>query len=261
MKLRCPVCHTSNSLEAYASDEAGRELLGLLASTGTMMRPLVHYLGLFRPAQRDLSHARALKLMRELLDLNTDPQQLATALTDTVESIRQKQQAGEVRPLKNHNYLMRVLETVAINPVGPVLDNQQVQKPRGKRAQAMVALKEWAGEDWLRTEIAEGLMTLIAFGREGAPAADTITVTANLWEAWLHDRGINIKEADHRRIQIGFKELINNFDKWPEPKDLLPRLPRRPERYKLDAPVPIDDIAKGKDFFHSMGEGNYESGN
>lgn len=262
MKLRCPVCHTSNSLEAYASDEAGRELLGLLASTGTLMRPMVHYLGLFRPSERDLSHARALKLMRELLDISADQQQLATALTETVESIRQKQQAGEVRPLKNHNYLKRVLESVGVNPcVHPLEPAEQSQQPRGKRKQAMIALQKWAGEDWLRTEIANGLIALLALGRDGAPAADTIIATASLWETLLNDQGITIEQIDRKRIHLGFKDLLNKFDAWPEPKDLLPRMPKRPYRDALDEPPQADDLVKGQSFFHSMSEGKYESDN
>jgi hypothetical protein len=257
MKLRCPVCHTSNSLEAYVSDDAGRELLGLLASTGNLMRPLVHCLGLFRPAQRDLSHARAIKLLRDLLDLHADPARLAQALTETVESIRAKQQAGEIRPLKNHNYLKRVLESVAIDPAGPLLEQPQGQPSRGKRAQGMIALQAWAGDDWLRIEICNGLMALLAAGRDGAPAADTIVVTASLWETLLRNAGITIEQIDRRRIQIGFNDLLNKYDKWPEPKDLLPRMPRRPHRESLDAPIPADDIAKGRDFFRSMSEGEY----
>ena len=84
MKLRCPVCHASNSLEAFTADDAGRELLVLLASTGPLFRPLVAYLGLFRPASRDLSHDRALRLAREVVDLGADPRAMAAALAEPV---------------------------------------------------------------------------------------------------------------------------------------------------------------------------------
>jgi phage gp16-like protein len=36
MKLRCPSCHASNSLEAFTADDAGRELLRLLANSGPL---------------------------------------------------------------------------------------------------------------------------------------------------------------------------------------------------------------------------------
>ena len=105
---RCPVCHSQISLEAVCQDEAGRELLGLLANLpGEASRALVQYLGLFRPEKRDLSNDRALRLAREVLALCADSLRLSAAMSETVEAIRAK--SGAV-PMKNHNYLKRVLE-------------------------------------------------------------------------------------------------------------------------------------------------------
>ena len=105
---RCPVCHSQISLEAVCQDEAGRELLGLLANLpGEASRALVQYLGLFRPEKRDLSNDRALRLAREVLALCADSLRLSAAMIETVEAIRAK--SGAV-PMKNHNYLRRVLE-------------------------------------------------------------------------------------------------------------------------------------------------------
>lgn len=105
---RCPVCHSQISLEAVCQDEAGRELLGILANLpGEASRALVQYLGLFRPEKRDLSNDRALRLAREVLALCADSLRLSAAMSETVEAIRAK--SGAV-PMKNHNYLKRVLE-------------------------------------------------------------------------------------------------------------------------------------------------------
>lgn len=105
---RCPVCHSQISLEAVCQDEAGRELLGVLANLpGEASRALVQYLGLFRPEKRDLSNDRALRLAREALALCADSLRLSAAMAETVEAIRAK--SGAV-PMKNHNYLRRVLE-------------------------------------------------------------------------------------------------------------------------------------------------------
>ena len=105
---RCPVCHSQISLEAVCQDEAGRELLGVLANLpGEASRALVQYLGLFRPEKRDLSNDRALRLAREVLALAPDCLRLSAAMSETVEAIRAK--SGAV-PMKNHNYLRRVLE-------------------------------------------------------------------------------------------------------------------------------------------------------
>ena len=149
MKLRCPVCHASNSLEAFTADDAGRELLVLLASTGPLFRPLVAYLGLFRPASRDLSHDRALRLAREVVDLGADPRAMAAALADTVEAMRAKRDGGQVKPLTNHNYLRKVLETVAGAPPAVGAQHaaplqQQPAAPRSKRAQGIASLEDWS---------------------------------------------------------------------------------------------------------------------
>ena len=104
---RCPVCHSHISVEPIVQDDAGRELLGLLATLDAdLARPLVAYLGLFRPEKQDLRNVRALQLARDVLALSAPGPRLAQALTETVESLRAK--AGT--PLKNHNYLRRVLD-------------------------------------------------------------------------------------------------------------------------------------------------------
>lgn len=159
MKLRCPCCHASNSLEAFTADDAGRELLVLLAGTGPLFRPLVAYLGMFRPANRDLSHDRALRLAREVVDLGADPRAMAAALAETVEAMRAKRDAGQIKPLTNHNYLKKVLETVGATcrvalepgemanpgrPDGSPLQRQQPAAPRSKRAQGIAALEDWS---------------------------------------------------------------------------------------------------------------------
>lgn len=109
MNLHCPCCHARFPFEAALEDEAGRELLGLLAQVpGPLVRPLVGYLGLFRAHTRALSWDRALRLAQEALALTPDRVLLAEALAETVEAIRAK---GETRPLANHNYLRRVLES------------------------------------------------------------------------------------------------------------------------------------------------------
>ena len=109
---RCPVCHSRISLEQLCQDEAGRELLALLAKLDSLSgTAVVSYIGLFRSAKRDLTNDRALKLTQETLAL-AEPNWLIPALQETVESIRVKRQQGQVQPLTNHNYLKRVLSTV-----------------------------------------------------------------------------------------------------------------------------------------------------
>ena len=99
MKLcRCPVCHSDIHLDQLLEDEAGREILGLLTELKYgVARPLVSYIALFRPDKSALSNSRAVKLMREVLDLF--PVQ------------KKRRESRNLAPLNNHRYLMQVMET------------------------------------------------------------------------------------------------------------------------------------------------------
>jgi hypothetical protein len=112
MKIRCPACGAEFSIEAALADEAGRELMGLLARMpAEVSRPLVAYLGLFRSAARSLTWDRALRLAKECAALDADPYRLGAALATTVEGLRAKREgAAAWKPLSNHNYLAKVLE-------------------------------------------------------------------------------------------------------------------------------------------------------
>lgn len=113
MRLRCPVCHADAALEAWVMDEAARDFVALLAGLeADLGRPLVAYIGLFRPRKTALTWDRALRLAREVLALTPDAHRLASALSSTVDTLRAKRAAGDARPLSNHNYLKRVLEGV-----------------------------------------------------------------------------------------------------------------------------------------------------
>ncbi len=258
MKLRCPVCHSGNSIEAYAADEAGRDLLLLLAGSGPLFRPLAHYLGCFRSGGRDLAHDRALRLGREVLELGADPRALAAALVETVEALRLKREAGDVRPLKNHNYLKRVLEGMpALAPALQSSGQSALTSPatptaraRSKTLIADQVLADWAGEHWLRIEVAHGLRALLALPLYKAPEADAVDRTASLWERELSRCGVEIEQVDRERVQKGFSGLISAAKgKFPEPGELLPYLPRRCERDKLPAPPPnAEEIERGRQF-------------
>lgn len=139
---RCPVCHSRISLEACVQDEAGRELLAAVATLDAALAvPLVSYLGLFRAPNRDLANDRALRLLREVMELGqTGPgygPRLARALAETVEAIRAK--GGT--PLKSHNYLRRVLESSPAEVV--IVPGQPLGQAYSSRtAAALMALQE-----------------------------------------------------------------------------------------------------------------------
>lgn len=112
MQLTCPCCHARYPLGAALDRDAGAELLALLADTPpALARPLVAYLGLFRARTTQLGWDRAGRLAREVLALATDEAALAEALQHTVAAMDEKRQQGGFKPLTNHNYLARVLES------------------------------------------------------------------------------------------------------------------------------------------------------
>ncbi|AXN95986.1 MULTISPECIES: hypothetical protein [Pasteurellaceae] len=118
MKLcRCPICHSDIHLEGLIEDEAGRELLVQISQlTHGVAKPMVAYLGLFKPQKSNLNNARALKILTDVLELYPCSLLLAQALTETVASIRKKRQQAlqtgqKIEPLANHNYLKSVYET------------------------------------------------------------------------------------------------------------------------------------------------------
>lgn len=117
MRIRCPACHAEYSMEQAVEDEAAREMMGVLADLPReVSRPLTAYMGLFRSRTRALAWERALRIAREVVALHGDAIQLGAALSETVESMRTKQDQGGWRPLQNHNYLKRVLESVETRP-------------------------------------------------------------------------------------------------------------------------------------------------
>lgn len=149
---RCPICHHRISLESVAKDQAGRELLVLLARLDdTTAQALIGYLGLFRSASRDLANDRALTLAKDTLALEA-PQWLAPALQQTTDAIHQKRaHSGQIKPLRNHNYLKEVLASVISNGLATV---EQPTQPRTERrtsnshASANASLQRLNDTDW-----------------------------------------------------------------------------------------------------------------
>ena len=136
---RCPICHHRISLDSLAQDEAGRDLLALLSRIDIEIgTALVSYLSLFRSSKRDLANDRALRLAKEVMALSGDHARLNIALAETVEAIRSKPPGP---PLRNHNYLKRVLESVASRPIITPSEGKPMA-PTSKTGQALVRLEK-----------------------------------------------------------------------------------------------------------------------
>lgn len=131
MKLcRCPVCHSNIHLDALVNDDAARELLATLAPMdGATGRILMNYIGLFRPVKSDLSFNRALTLVNDTLALTSNRDWLRAALEETVIKLRAARIDGQSRPLTNHNYLKKVLESISQHAITPVAAPTANTKP------------------------------------------------------------------------------------------------------------------------------------
>jgi len=247
MKLTCPSCHAIHSLEAFIQDAAGRELLGTLAKAPPgLFWPLSNYLGLFRSAKRALANDRALRLAREVLAIDADSGRLAAALAETVEAMRVKRDAGQIQPLKNHNYLLRVLESTPegghlVASEGPRVPAAPQARGRGpaRMATAEEALAAWSAGDLLCAEVAGGLLALLARRKGNAPAAEEIDRTASAWLNALERARLGGDDEDLDRVRRAFSALLKKGGQWwPQPEDLVAELPRRKGQKKLAPPPP-----------------------
>lgn len=147
MIFHCPLCHGAFSIEALIQDQAGRDLLVLVAKVGPIAPALLGYLSLFRSEKRALAFDRAHRLAQETMELAASPEQLATALAETVEALRAKREQGQAKPLKNHNYLKRVIEST---PGSTALTDRALSGAEGnsaitssKTARAIGRLEKW----------------------------------------------------------------------------------------------------------------------
>ena len=120
-----------------------------------------------------------------------------------------------------------------------------------KLRQGVHALTQWAGEDWLKQEIAAGFALLAAQNLKGRPAAQDLPILAALWEQRLMDHAVAcgevklIAETDRMRIQTAFK-AFRDTQEWPNVIELIRALPPRLiPRAMLAKPQP--DRAKGRE--------------
>lgn len=132
MQCKCPVCKSKFPLESLFQDQAGSEMMGLLATLPAGIAPrLLSYIGLFRAANRDLTFDRALRLLKETLKVCDDMERLAAGCEKTVENMREKQQKPDFKPLDNHNYLKKVLSDIPSTTVEVVREEKVVEsKPQ-----------------------------------------------------------------------------------------------------------------------------------
>ena len=142
MKLKCPACGASASLDILLSHDGAREAVMLaLRLPAPMGKKLVQYLALFRPVKRDLSFDRLARLLEELLpdieraqvdhDGHTWPAP-QTYWQQAIDTVLAARDAGRLTlPLKSHGYLYSVLAGLASSAEGRAEQQQEQRRQRG----------------------------------------------------------------------------------------------------------------------------------
>ncbi|MDH5185199.1 MAG: hypothetical protein OEX12_15055, partial [Gammaproteobacteria bacterium] len=192
----------------------------------------------FRSPSRDLANDRALRLVREVLALYPEQQGLTTGLAETIQAMRVKQDAGGFKPLSNHNYLKRVLESVTSGEstaLAVVSSSQGLQVPAkalSKTAQTIEMLNTFPSPEgipeWFTRTVCGSMAELHLLGLEGVPAADTMKLVAERWilEMWPK-RTWRLKSPQHgaARIRSTFVQVAESTKRWPTVKDIVGQIP------------------------------------
>lgn len=120
MRLTCPECGCIGSVQAFlAEDDAKRLIAAVVDLPVVVQRPVLSYVGLFKPSKNALALNKALRLMREVSaliaagtvsrddrtghHLNASPEIWATAIETMLH-----QRAELKLPLSSHGYLRAV---------------------------------------------------------------------------------------------------------------------------------------------------------
>lgn len=120
MKTTCPACGAVSSLDVLLGNDGAREaVMAALEMPAPVGKLLVQYLGLFRPAQRQLSFDRVANILNELLPMIRDakierggriwsaPQEYWKSAIEDMLTKRDRL----TLPLKNHGYLLTIIES------------------------------------------------------------------------------------------------------------------------------------------------------
>ena len=143
MKTRCPACGATSSLDALLGhSDASQAFVASLNLTGTLSKPLIKYLAMFRSENRDLTFERTAKLLNELApDIvakqikrghHTYPAPNSAWVWAIGVMLERRDQAKLQLPLKNHGYLYEVISSFKAENV-PVPQQSGISKTDTER--------------------------------------------------------------------------------------------------------------------------------
>ena len=147
MRMTCPACGATTSLDALLGHEAARSALVQALEQTPAGRRLVRYIALFRPAERALSWDRTANLLGELLDMMkaarverhgrlwAAPEGVWIAALDEILAQRD---AGKLRtPLKSHGYLLEIIAGQADKTEAKAETQAEERKLHASRARGL----------------------------------------------------------------------------------------------------------------------------
>ncbi|ODB37729.1 hypothetical protein A9L43_22435 [Pseudomonas mosselii] len=104
-------------------------------------------------------------------------------------------------------------------------------------------------EKWFERAIVAGFQGLVALRLDGAPAADAVTKTLDIWLIALTKNREWDEAQDTARIRETFETLFSSCEKWPSParflRDLKPRElpPGLPKPERTDEQLKTGNVA------------------
>lgn len=108
-KLNCPNCHTAHDLSDYINETNADMAFNIALSVPSPLSAMVlNYTQLFAPAKSNLSLSRRAKIISDLHLEGCDLDRLAYGINITLEN---HAKGDLVTPLKNHNYLTKVMNS------------------------------------------------------------------------------------------------------------------------------------------------------
>lgn len=143
MRLTCPACGATHSLESLLADTHAREAVSTaLALPAGLADRVLRYLSLFRPPQRALSWDRAAKLLAELNtdiaagQIKRDGRIWAAPLAIWIQAFDATLDARSklVLPLKNHGYLYAIIAGIGSSAEARAEAKIEAQRHRPREA-------------------------------------------------------------------------------------------------------------------------------
>ena len=123
MKCRCQNCGAVASLDLLVSNEEARDaLIAITMMSDELTRAAIKYIGMFRPANKDLKWSRVAKLLNEIMPMITSETVTRGGVTkkatrdmwlDGIKECIAARDMGRLSlPLKTHGYLLEIVSNM-----------------------------------------------------------------------------------------------------------------------------------------------------